>query len=185
MTASENENFELAASYRVQLMAFEKIAEKQSVIVGEDIDADAIGYIANEENAAFHVVIVRHGKVIGADSFTSSKAANGTGEALTDFLLQYYDGRALPPEILLPQGWDDADSSMNGGNLNSKFLRRNFIFRPCPAEWNASIFQTFMKRPLLPQTCASLAAIRPKTSTVITRLRPSRARPMILPACAR
>ena len=110
MTASENENFELAASYRDQLMAFEKIAEKQSVIVGEDIDADAIGYIANEENAAFHVVIVRHGKVIGADSFTSSKAANGTGEALTDFLLQYYDGRALPPEILLPQGWDDADS---------------------------------------------------------------------------
>ncbi len=110
MTASENENFELAASYRDQLMAFEKIAEKQSVIIGENIDADAIGYIANEENAAFHVVIVRHGKVVGAESFTSPKAANGTGEALTDFLLQYYDGRALPPEILLSQGWDDADS---------------------------------------------------------------------------
>ena len=108
--ASESESYELAASYRDQLRAFEKATEKQSVIVGEDIDADAIGFCANEENASFHVVIVRQGKVIGSDSFTSHTAANGTGEALTEFLLQYYDGRALPPEILLPQTWDDTEA---------------------------------------------------------------------------
>lgn len=108
--ASESESYELAASYRDQLRAFEKATEKQSVIVGEDIDADAIGFCANEENASFHVVLVRQGKVIGSDSFTSHTAANGTGEALTEFLLQYYDGRALPPEILLPQTWDDTEA---------------------------------------------------------------------------
>ena len=108
--ASENENYELAAGYRDQLKAFEKLTEKQSVVVGEDIDADAVGFSVNDQNASFHVVVVRQGKVVGSDSFTSHSAANGTGEALTEFLLQYYDGRALPPEILLPQTWDDDEA---------------------------------------------------------------------------
>jgi len=108
LAASDSENYELAAGYRDQLKAFEKITEKQSVVVGEDMDADAIGYVANDQNTSFHVVVVREGKVIGSDSFTMETAANGDAEAMTEFLLQYYDGRSSPPELLLPFAMEDA-----------------------------------------------------------------------------
>lgn len=107
LAASDNENYELAASYRDQLKAFEKITEKQSVVVGEDVEADAIGFAANEQNASFHVVTVRDGKVTGSDSFTMEAGAHGWSEAITEFLLQYYDGRTPPPEVLLPAAIDD------------------------------------------------------------------------------
>lgn len=118
LAASDNENYELAASYRDQLKAFEKITEKQSVVVGEDVDADAIGYAANDQNTSFHVVIVRDGKVTGSDSFTMETAANGEAEATTEFLLQYYDGRSSPPELLLPFAMEAAmDGAAGLGNV--------------------------------------------------------------------
>jgi excinuclease ABC subunit C len=105
--ASDREDYELAASYRDQLKAFEKITEKQSVVVGEDIDADAIGFASDDQNASFHVVNIRDGKVTGSDSFNVDNAAHGNTEAITEFLLQYYDGRSAPPEVLLPEPIDD------------------------------------------------------------------------------
>ncbi|MEY4632600.1 MAG: hypothetical protein RIQ81_2720 [Pseudomonadota bacterium] len=107
LAASDNENYELAATYRDQLKAFEKITEKQSVIVGEDVEADAIGFAANDQNTSFHVVTVRDGKVTGSDSFTMETGAHGWTEAITEFLLQYYDGRTPPPEVLLPEAIED------------------------------------------------------------------------------
>lgn len=107
LAASDAENYELAATYRDQLRAFEKITERQTVVVGEDVDADAIGYASNGEQASFHVVNIREGKVTGSDSFTTDAAANEDAEAIIEFLLQYYDGRSLPPEILLPARSND------------------------------------------------------------------------------
>lgn len=111
MAASDSENYELAATYRDQLKAFEKITERQAVVVGEDMDADAIGYASSEEQASFHVLSVREGKVTGSDSFAMAAAANGPIEALSDFLLQYYDGRLVPPEILLPEPCNTNESA--------------------------------------------------------------------------
>ena len=107
IAASDSEDYELAASYRDQLKAFEKITEKQSVVVGEDIDADAVGFASDDQSASFHVVNIREGKVTGSDSFNMDNAANGASEAITEFLLQYYDGRTAPPEILLPEEIED------------------------------------------------------------------------------
>lgn len=103
LAASEQENFELAALLRDQLKAFTQITEKQSVVIAENLDADVIGYQTSQSNrAAFSVMTVRDGHLVTNDAFVVDTPASEDAEALTEFIIQYYDGRSLPPEIFLP-----------------------------------------------------------------------------------
>lgn len=101
--ASESENFEVAALVRDQLRAFENVTEKQSVVVTDVDSADAIGTAQTETRLSYHVVQVRDGKVIGSDGWVlASPPVQSPDEQLVEFLLQYYDSRSLPQEILVP-----------------------------------------------------------------------------------
>lgn len=107
--ASDNENFELAVLHRDQLKAFESVTERQSVVVGDVDDADVVGFAQTETRASFHVLTVRDGKLVANDSFVTRAPASAREDALTEFLLQYYDGRSLPTEVLLPFELPDLD----------------------------------------------------------------------------
>lgn len=110
LVASEQENFELAALLRDQLKAFAQVTEKQAVVIAENLDADVIGYQSTETNrAAFSVMTVREGHLVSNDAFIVETPASEDAEALTEFLIQYYDGRSLPPEIYLPMAFDGED----------------------------------------------------------------------------
>lgn len=110
IVASERENFELAALLRDQLKAFEQVTEKQSVVIDGTVDADVIGYVTTDTTrAAFSVLTVRDGYLVNNDAFIVDSPVAEGGEAITEFLLQYYDGRSLPPEIYLPLSFDGED----------------------------------------------------------------------------
>jgi excinuclease ABC subunit C len=107
--AAETENFELAAIYRDQLTAFESVTERQSVVVHEIDSADFIGFAKNELKVSLYLLQVRDGYLVSSDSFVLASPVQTEQEALTEFMIQYYDGRSLPREIALPFLPDDAD----------------------------------------------------------------------------
>lgn len=100
--AAEQESYELAAMYRDQLKAFEIVTERQSVVVEGAQDADILGLAQAATKTAFAIMTVRDGKLVGQDSFVLPSPIQEADEALTEFLLQYYDGRSLPSEVLVP-----------------------------------------------------------------------------------
>jgi excinuclease ABC subunit C len=107
--AAEAENYEMAALVRDQLKAFENVTERQAVVVGDVFDADVLGFAQNETRASFHVLQVREGKVVANDGFVLLSPVQDPPEALVEFMLQYYDGRSLPHEVLLPFALEEAD----------------------------------------------------------------------------
>jgi excinuclease ABC subunit C len=109
--AAEDESYELAALYRDQLKAFATVTEKQSVVIDGVDDADIHGLCQAATKTAFAVLTVRDGKLVGQDSFVLNSPVQAPSEALTEFLLQYYDGRSLPGEILLPFEILDSEDS--------------------------------------------------------------------------
>lgn len=107
--ASEAENFEHAAVLRDQLQAFEAVTEKQSVVLGDIEDADVIGYAQRELRAAFHVLMIRERFLVSSDAFLIHAPVDEGAEALAAFLLQFYDARTVPSEIIVPFALDDAE----------------------------------------------------------------------------
>ncbi len=108
--ASEREQFELAASYRDQIKAIDILNEKQSVMVAPDIDGDVISCIESKDAVAIHVAMVRGGKLLGGDSFTfAASGIENPEETLPHFLLQYYEGRFVPPRIVIDRELSNAE----------------------------------------------------------------------------
>ena len=101
--AAAAEAFELAAVYRDQIQAFDAVTEKQNVVPIDIREADAIGLAEEHGRTAFHVLSVRDHLVVGGDSFLLQTPVQTPVQALSEFLLQYYDSRSVPAEVLLPE----------------------------------------------------------------------------------
>lgn len=108
-TAADKENFEHAALLRDQLSAFSNVTEKQAVVIGDVEDADVFGFRRNPTRTSFHVLTVRQGKLVSSDSFVLKALVQTDSEAMVEFLLQYYDGRSVAAEVLLPFAIEDDD----------------------------------------------------------------------------
>lgn len=109
-TASEREQYELAASYRDQIKAIDILSEKQTVVVDPDIEGDVISLVESPDVIAIHVAMIRAGRLIGGDSFTFSVSGlEDSSETLPHFLLQYYDGRYLPQRIVVDGNLENPD----------------------------------------------------------------------------
>lgn len=91
MDAAEELDFERAAEYRDSIHAVETVAEKQTVVLSEDVDADFIGVHADELEAAVQIFTVRRGRIQGQRNWVVERGAEESLEALlTGFLMQYY-----------------------------------------------------------------------------------------------
>ena len=101
--AAENYNFELAARLRDQLLAVQKVAEKQNIITGAG-DQDALGMARSEMGVCVQVFFIRSGKMIGREHFLLRGSEDERDEdILLAFMEQYYHRAAfIPREILLP-----------------------------------------------------------------------------------
>ena len=108
--ASENEQYEYAALLRDQLKAYEIVTQKQSVVPVDIDDADIIGFAESEFRCGFHILIIRDGKLVGNDSFVLHSPVQEAQESLMDFVLQYYESRSLPKEILTSLDLEDTQS---------------------------------------------------------------------------
>jgi excinuclease ABC subunit C len=103
--AAEGLDFENAARYRDQLMAIEKIADRQKVLTRGREDQDMIAYAREGRDVYVEVAYVREGKMVGHDGH----ALEGAGEAseaelLRGFLLMYYGSATRVPRTVVLVG---------------------------------------------------------------------------------
>lgn len=101
--AAENLEFEAAAQLRDQLVAVEKVREKQNIVTGSG-DQDAIGLARSALGTCVQVFFIRSGKMVGRDHFLLAGSEDEEdADVLTAFMKQYYSQAAfIPREILLP-----------------------------------------------------------------------------------
>ncbi|MFQ5406920.1 MAG: excinuclease ABC subunit UvrC [Anaerolineales bacterium] len=104
--ASEELRYEKAAAIRDQLLAIERIVEKQKIISQHDVNSDVVAFARDGagNDACVQVFFIRAGKLIGRDYFVLEGTADeNDGKVLSAFLKQFYHKAAyVPPEVLLP-----------------------------------------------------------------------------------
>lgn len=108
--ASENLEFEKAAAVRDQLIAIERVVEKQKVISTEQVDSDVIAFARSNGEACVQIFFIRAGKLIGREYFVLEGTAEETDNSIVEqFVKQFYDEAAfIPPEVLLPEEIEEA-----------------------------------------------------------------------------
>lgn len=109
--AADDLNFELAAELRDQLRALTRVTEQQRVVSDSDIDRDVIAMATDRWGACMRVLMVRDGKMVGAQHFMLGGADGADdSEAMSAFVKQFYSsGAPVPAEVLLQTHIDDAD----------------------------------------------------------------------------
>jgi len=100
--ASELENYELAARYRDDIGALERVLEKSTVVLDDQVDADLIGLSRDELSAAVSIFMVRGGRIRGNRSLVVDLELDRTNAELLEYLLQelYSAGvKSEPPAV--------------------------------------------------------------------------------------
>ncbi len=110
--AADALDFETAARLRDQIRAIEQIGEKQSIIIHDMKDRDAIGIAAEGNDACAQVFQVRGGKMIGRETFALSDVGGAEPpEILGSFIkLHYSAATSIPAEVVLPYALSERES---------------------------------------------------------------------------
>lgn len=108
--AAENLEFEKAAGLRDQLLAIERVVEKQKIITNEQMDSDVIAFARNDGQACVQVFFIRAGKLIGREYFLLEGTEDeDNAQIAAQFVKQFYDEAAyIPAEVLLPEEIEEA-----------------------------------------------------------------------------
>lgn len=130
--AAEAYNFELAARLRDQLLAVQKVAEKQNIVTGAG-DQDALGMARSELGVCVQVFFIRSGKMIGREHFLLGGSEEEKDEdILVAFMQQYYHRAAfIPREILLPMEIGEDNQALLESWLSEKKARAQ-VHLLCP-----------------------------------------------------
>src|SRR5580704_16401724 len=83
--------FELAAVYRDQLRAIEKVREEQRVVAVDDVDRDVVGLYREGELVELVLLYVRSGKLADVATFSVKQAEIPDEEIIAAFLAQHYE----------------------------------------------------------------------------------------------
>ncbi|HEY8077666.1 MAG TPA: excinuclease ABC subunit UvrC, partial [Labilithrix sp.] len=99
--------FELAAVYRDQLHAIEKVREEQRVVAVDDVDRDVIGLHRQGDLVEIALLHVRKGKLADVATYSIKNAEIPDDEVVAGFVAQHYtaDTEAtlpIPHEIIVP-----------------------------------------------------------------------------------
>jgi excinuclease ABC subunit C len=107
--ASENQQYELAASMRDDVDALERVLEKSTVVFSDQTDADLFGIADDELAAAVSQFIVRGGRIRGVRGWVVDKELERDLPELVEYVLQNVyapiDGaepQDVPREVLVP-----------------------------------------------------------------------------------
>jgi len=107
--AAENLRYETAATIRNQLIAIDKIVERQKVVSTDQTDSDVIAMARADGEACVQVFFIRGGKLIGREYFVlEGTEEEADAEVLSEFVKQFYSQAAFIPErVLLPSELDE------------------------------------------------------------------------------
>ncbi len=100
LSASENENFELALDYKNKAEMLSKLKAKRITSLNRFIDADIIAYATNGLYSSVNILITRKGIMQGGANYALDEAYSSDREALTAFITQYYSNHEIPSEII-------------------------------------------------------------------------------------
>jgi excinuclease ABC subunit C len=98
-------DFERAAGLRDDIAAMSKALERSAVVLPDGTDADVIGIADDELEAAFHVFMVRDGRVRGQRGWVAEKEGESLGEVVGHLVTEMYgaeEADAIPREVLVP-----------------------------------------------------------------------------------
>jgi len=132
LAAAGDQKYERAASLRDTIASLTLALERQSVVLPDLIDRDAIGLAVGEGRACAQVFAVRSGRLVGREAF-HLRIPTGSSEAeiVDAFLTQYYSSASfIPKEILLPTGIDDPEriegwlSTLRGNRVRLRVPKR-------------------------------------------------------------
>jgi excinuclease ABC subunit C len=129
--AAAEERFEDAARLRDRIAAVDRTVERQQIVGERPVDRDVFGLARRGGEVEVQVLLVREGRVVGADSYGFSDVRQGDGEVVGSFLGQYYapeKERPLPKEVLVPV--DIEDGAALEGVLGEQAGRRVAVRRP-------------------------------------------------------
>ncbi|MBE5860368.1 MAG: excinuclease ABC subunit UvrC [Butyrivibrio sp.] len=109
--ASEELEFEKAATYRDLLNSVRQVAQKQKMTDAAMEDKDILAIASDENDAVIQVFFVRDGRLIGREHFYMTHiSGNPQAEILRDFVKQFYAGTPfIPRELMLPETIEDMD----------------------------------------------------------------------------
>ena len=123
LDASEDMNFELAASLRDRLQAVESLQKKQLVTAGTLADTDVIGYAQTETKACFAVLHFSGGNLLDKD-YEILPVVEDVPAAVSSLIKQYYLSKGYAPRfVLLPCEIED-------GDVFSQLLEQEYGRRP-------------------------------------------------------
>ena len=110
-TASERQEYELAAKFRDQLDNLRKAIAKQQLVASDTEDIDAIGLVENDLEAAVQVFYIRRGRVTGRKGFIVDKVEElETPQLIARFLERLYATDVeIPKQVLIPMEPDDKE----------------------------------------------------------------------------
>ncbi len=110
--AAKEMNYERAATYRDRIKAVNDLMQKQKALSVGGEDRDVIATIKSGFDAHTHVMLIRGGRLISAETYTLERAADEQGgEVLTRFITQYYSVENAPaPEILTSTEPDERET---------------------------------------------------------------------------
>lgn len=103
LVASEDLQFEKAAQLRDQIMAIEKIEQKQTATLSSMLDQDIIAFAKNPEDTLIQIYFVRQGKLVGREHFYLQGTEDETIEdVFRDFVVQFYaNATFIPKEVVI------------------------------------------------------------------------------------
>ncbi|MEY3561739.1 MAG: hypothetical protein RL068_891 [Actinomycetota bacterium] len=108
--ASNEQNYELAAQYRDDVFALEKVLEKTALVFSDQTDADLIAIARDELSAAVSIFIIRGGRIRGNRSMVVDLELDRSNAELIEYLIQELytpnkNGQALevPKQLMLPE----------------------------------------------------------------------------------
>lgn len=137
--AAEELDFERAARLRDDLGAIEKVMERQAVVFGDGTDADVVGVVADELQAAIQVFHVRQGRIQGQRGVvvelpSSEDGAEGIGVLLERYLTQFYGDAVEHAE----EAGEDASGVVPRSVLVSHEVAECAVVEQALAQWRGS-----------------------------------------------
>ena len=111
--ASAEQHYELAAKYRDDLGALNRVLEKQTVAFADGTDADVLGFEDDQLEVAVQIFSVRGGRIRGQRGWVAERADEAAMPDLVQgALMKLYEDAvpsAIPRQILVPELPADAE----------------------------------------------------------------------------
>ncbi len=103
--SAEVENFERAIIFKEQLNMLNNLNNKFTTQLPKNINIDVIGYHTLNENTGVSIMIIRNGKMLGAENFVLIDKFFDDN-SLTNFIVQYYlNNKTIPKEIVVGENF--------------------------------------------------------------------------------